>query len=132
LGVSYKTAPLCVREKLTFDSETMLACGRGLVARKLLRKVAILSTCHRTEFYCDGLSPPNVNAFWQWLETEWQLPGYAALEGSIYQLTDTTAVKHLLRVSAGLDSLILGETQILGQMKTAYDQALAGVRWGNT
>lgn len=124
LGVSYRTASLCVREKLTFDLPAVLTCSRALVASGLVRAIAVVSTCHRTEFYCDGLSSLRLGDFWGWLQQNRRFPSMEALSDAIYQYTDTSAVKHLLRVSAGLDSLILGETQILGQMKAAYDQAL--------
>jgi glutamyl-tRNA reductase len=123
LGVSYKTASLCVREKLTFDLAEILACSRAVVASGLVRAIAIVSTCHRVEFYCDGLPLSRIGDFWGWLRQNRQFPSIEALGDSIYYHTDTSAVTHLLRVSTGLDSLILGETQILGQMKMAYDQA---------
>jgi glutamyl-tRNA reductase len=124
LGVSYKTASLCVREKLTFDLPGMLSCSRALVASGLVRAIAVVSTCHRTEFYCDGLSLHRLGDFWGWLQKNRQFPSMETLSDAVYHYTGTAAVQHLLRVSAGLDSLILGETQILGQMKTAYEQAL--------
>ncbi|MEY3183043.1 MAG: Glutamyl-tRNA reductase [Pseudomonadota bacterium] len=124
LGVSYQTASLCVREKLAFDVSAMLACSQALVCTGLVKAIAIVSTCHRTEFYCDGLCPSRVGEFWAWLQKHRHFPSMEALGDAIYQYTDTSAVHHLLRVSAGLDSLILGETQILGQMKLAYEQAL--------
>lgn len=126
LGVNHKTAPLSVREKLAFDRDNAVCCAQKLLGTRLLSSVAIMSTCNRTEFYCENLSRDNLPNFWDWVRIEKQLSPQLNVEAHAYQYDNESAVAHILRVATGLDSLVLGESQVLGQVKAAYQNAQAG------
>ena len=115
LGLNHTTAPLAVRERVTFGAEVLADALRELAATRMAREAAILSTCNRTEVYFRGDSPSGVA---QWLERFHGLPG-DALAPHLYTLPNERAVSHAFRVASGLDSMVLGEPQILGQMKQA-------------
>jgi glutamyl-tRNA reductase len=114
LGLNHQTAPLEIRERVVFHVERL---GEALseVKRGLASEAAILSTCNRTELYFEGEQP---GAAAQWLA---QYHSFAPGELSpyLYTLTREEAVRHAFRVASGLDSMVLGEPQILGQMKDA-------------
>jgi len=118
LGINHKTAPVAVREKVAFAPDLLPAQLRDANSANGMQEIVILSTCNRTELYCtvEGVKPEHLLA---WLE---QTHGVSKEElvDCHYCLSDEEAVKHLFRVASGLDSLILGEPQILGQMKSAY------------
>jgi glutamyl-tRNA reductase len=121
LGINHKTASLDLREKVAFTPEALEAALRTALQEAGVTELAILSTCNRTEFY-GQIEAASSAALLGWLARHRQL----ALEdfsGSIYQYEDEEAMRHMIRVAAGLDSMVLGEPQILGQMKTAYSQA---------
>ncbi len=118
-GVNHHTAPLSVREQIAFNAEAMDVALRDLVDNGAAKEAAILSTCNRTEIYC-GTSNP-VQAV-NWLAAYHCLPANE-VEPYIYRLPQEQAVKHAFRVASGLDSMVLGEPQILGQMKQAVRQA---------
>ncbi len=121
LGINHQTAPIALRERLALDTEQALDALNQLRQKSGVDEVAILSTCNRTELY--------VNVQQQSL----QLPrdflnqlarsGPESLDEFFYQHQDSHAVRHLFRVATGLDSLVLGEPQILGQVKDAYQLA---------
>jgi len=115
LGLNHTTAPLAVRERVTFGAEVLADALRELAATRMAREAVILSTCNRTEVYFRGDSPSGVA---QWLERFHGLPG-DALAPHLYTLPNERAVSHAFRVASGLDSMVLGEPQILGQMKQA-------------
>src|SRR5205085_2440145 len=115
LGLNHHTAPLAVRERVVFHverlREALLEIRRGLAS-----EAAILSTCNRTELYVAAEQPPVAVA--QWLAQYHHLePG--ELQRYLYALPREQAVRHAFRVASGLDSMVLGEPQILGQMKEA-------------
>lgn len=119
LGINHKTAPVAVRERVSFDPETMPVVLNQVQQLEPVSEVMILSTCNRTEIYCsaaDDMSPAFLS---QWLAAYHQLDA-KLLDGSFYHLNNEQAVQHAMRVASGLDSLVLGEPQILGQMKSAY------------
>lgn len=123
LGINHKTASLALREKLAFAPESLTAALQAALREAGPSELAILSTCNRTELYAllpdggdDDLLP--------WLSRQRQLP-LADIAGCFYRHEGEAAVSHMMRVAAGLDSMVLGEPQILGQMKTAYTQAAA-------
>jgi len=121
LGINHKTASLALREKVAFTPEGLADALRAACADAGVTELAILSTCNRTEFY--GLAPAaGAEALVAWLGRHRHLP-LSELASSLYQYEDEAAVRHMMRVAAGLDSMVLGEPQILGQMKTAYSQA---------
>ena len=115
LGLNHTTAPLTVRERVAFGPELLAEALRDLTGSRHAREAAILSTCNRTEVYFRGDAPQEVA---RWLETFHGLPGNA-LAPHLYTLPQEHAVTHAFRVASGLDSMVLGEPQILGQMKQA-------------
>lgn len=122
LGINHRTAPLDIRERVVFPHECMGEALHKVAALPGVSEAAILSTCNRTELYC-GLENQDGNAvITQWLHEFHQIR-HVNLTPYLYQLSDQQAVQHMLRVAAGLDSMILGEPQILGQMKIAYQDA---------
>jgi glutamyl-tRNA reductase len=121
LGINHQTAPLSVREQVVFHAESLIGALRELVDRRPVQEAAIISTCNRTEIYC-STSDPHAAVDW--------MAGYHSLkpqqiEPYIYKLPQEKAVKHAFRVASGLDSMVLGEPQILGQFKQAVRTAQA-------
>jgi glutamyl-tRNA reductase len=119
LGLNHQTAPLDVREQVVFSPEALGHALRDLRARPKVKEAAILSTCNRTEVYIHGAEPKPVV---RWLE---DFHGVAedSLSPYLYTLPQEQAVPHAFRVASGLDSMVLGEPQILGQMKQAVRHA---------
>jgi glutamyl-tRNA reductase len=124
LGINHHNAPLSVREKVVFDSGRLPQALCALLERGRVREAAIISTCNRTEIYCtpiegaalSGNTCPQSAA--QWLADYHRLSPQV-LEPYLYVHSRADAVRHLFRLACGLDSMVLGETQILGQMKQA-------------
>ena len=115
LGLNHRTAPLDVRERVAFDPARLATALREMVGRRDIREAAILSTCNRTEIYCSADAPqPAVD----WLAEYHAVPA-GQLQSHLYQHPQRDAVRHMFRVASGLDSMVLGEPQILGQMKQA-------------
>ena len=121
LGLNHSTAPLNVREMIAFQTDTLGAALRDLIGSPKVKEAAILSTCNRTEVYFHGPEPAPVM---DWLEGFHRLPK-ASLAPYLYTLPQDKAVLHAFRVASGLDSMLLGEPQILGQMKQAVKTAEA-------
>jgi glutamyl-tRNA reductase len=124
LGVSFRTAPAAVREALSFNESQAASLLRQSRARTPELEAAILSTCNRTEFYL--AAPPGGSFAQDWLVNLRQLrPSAEILRADClrYQETETAAARHLFGVACGLDSAILGDTQILGQVKRAMGVA---------
>ncbi|MFZ5558895.1 MAG: glutamyl-tRNA reductase [Pseudomonadota bacterium] len=119
VGVNHTTAPLEVREKVSFPADGMEEVLRDLVEHHAAREAAIVSTCNRTEIYCNAEDPRATVA---WL-ADYRKLSNADIEPYIYQLPREKAVKHAFRVASGLDSMVLGEPQILGQLKQAVRSA---------
>lgn len=122
LGLSHKTAPVEVREKVAFDLTQLPAALGELNAVPGVAESMILSTCNRTELYCD-LAVSDPRAPLTWLSQHRQL-GTDEIAPHLYHLDNEHAVRHALRVASGLDSLVVGEPQILGQLKDAYRTAV--------
>ncbi|WP_017445120.1 glutamyl-tRNA reductase [Gayadomonas joobiniege] len=119
-GISYKTAPVSVREKIAFSSDRIAEAADSLGARFGALEVVIVSTCNRTEIYLNAEALDKANAI-DWL-TEFHGMETNELEDCLYfYQSDTT--EHLMRVACGLDSMVLGEPQILGQLKQSFAQA---------
>jgi len=118
LGINHKTAPVAVREKVAFAPDTLPAQLRQANSDLGIGEIAILSTCNRTELYftADQLDPEPMLA---WLQQIHNVE-LSQLQSCHYIFSAEQAVQHIMRVASGLDSLILGEPQILGQMKSAY------------
>ncbi|MDB5986833.1 MAG: glutamyl-tRNA reductase [Nevskia sp.] len=123
LGLSHHSAPLDARERLAFTSEELPAALMRLRALPGVEEAAILSTCNRTEIFAVA-APEDNQRLMEWWRRERQAQA-AELERYAYTLRDQGSVLHSLRVAAGLDSMVLGEPQILGQMKQAFAQAQA-------
>jgi glutamyl-tRNA reductase len=119
LGLNHTTAPLDVRERVTFAPDALSVALRELTSSRMVKEAAILSTCNRTEVYFHGGEPASIT---RWLEGTRQLPT-AALVPYVYTLNGDRAITHAFRVASGLDSMVLGEPQILGQMKQAVRAA---------
>jgi len=119
LGVNHHTAPLAIREQVAFGPEKLVLALHDLTGSQRASEVAILSTCNRTELYVNTPSPDEVT---QWLADFHQISRHE-LSPYLYTLPREKAAQHAFRVAAGLDSMALGETQILGQMKQAVQTA---------
>ena len=119
LGLNHQTAPLDVREQVVFSPDALGHALRDLLTRPKVKEAAILSTCNRTEVYVHGTEPQPVV---RWLEDFHRVPK-DSLAPYIYTLPREQAVTHAFRVASGLDSMVLGEPQILGQMKQAVRHA---------
>lgn len=118
LGINHKTAPVNIREQVAFAPENMVQVLQGACAVLQLNEIAILSTCNRTELYC-STQLQNSRAVLEWLGEHHDL-AVDELEACSYAYWDENAIKHVMRVASGLDSMVLGEPQILGQIKSAY------------
>ncbi len=124
LGASHHTAPLAVREKLVLDDARAAALAARLQQTPGVNEFALLNTCNRVELYGVARGPAALTALRAALaETTGCAP--ADLDAVLHLRQNHEAVAHLFAVAAGLDSQIVGETEILGQVKTAYDKALA-------
>src|SRR5262245_27580422 len=119
VGMNHQTAPLAVRERVVFHVER-LGEALGALRAGLAQEAAILSTCNRTELYVAaqaGAAEPALAAA-RWLERFHRFQP-DELRPYLYTLPREQAVRHAFRVASGLDSMVLGEPQILGQMKEA-------------
>ncbi|MCO1333765.1 glutamyl-tRNA reductase [Microbulbifer sp. OS29] len=115
LGINHDSAPVEVRERVAFAPEVMPGALGDARAALGCRELAILSTCNRTEIYGSVEAEPLL----QWLSEYHQVP-LEQLKSCAYVYSEEEAVRHMMRVACGLDSLVLGEPQILGQIKSAY------------
>ncbi len=118
-GVNHHTAPVAIRERVAFPADILARALADVTGSKVAREAAILSTCNRTEIYCNTLDPEAVVG---WMADFHGLKSQD-VRPYLYQLPGDQAVKHAFRVASGLDSMVLGETQILGQMKQAVEKA---------
>ena len=114
-GINHQTAPIAVREQLAFNVDAVEPALRDLVGQCAAKEATILSTCNRTEVYCNTSEPVQIV---NWLANYHELR-LSEIEPHLYTLPNEQAVKHAFRVASGLDSMVLGEPQILGQMKQA-------------
>lgn len=117
-GINHRTAAVELREKLSFSPDRVRDAHSLVRDEANLNEVAILSTCNRTELYCctDGHDSKRLL---EWVSDYHRLTR-SKLQACSYEYWDEEAVKHLFRVASGLDSMVLGEPQILGQLKSAY------------
>lgn len=115
LGLSHATAPLPVRERVVFQVEKLLDALDELTRKRPVAEAAILSTCNRTELYLSAEEPQTAA---EWL-AEYHKLRPSEIAPYLYMLPQDQAVRHAFRVAAGLDSMVIGEPQILGQMKDA-------------
>lgn len=121
-GVNHTTAPIDIRENIAFTPQMLPAALASLKAEPGVVEAVIVSTCNRTEIYCH-LEDENTADISQWLHRHHQAQANT-LDDYLYYHEGDDVIRHLLRVACGLDSMVLGEPQILGQIKTAYSDAL--------
>jgi len=121
LGLNHLTAPLDLREKVAFAPEATAGALSDLAHQPGVNEAMILSTCNRTELYVD-VEPGAEGVAQRWLLDHHGLTE-RRLDEFLYRHEDNAAVRHLFRVATGLDSMVLGEPQILGQVKDAYQSA---------
>jgi len=119
LGLNHHTAPLAIRERLAFPAGSLQVALADLAQRGLVNEAALISTCNRTELYCTTRAPQDAA---DWLANYRQLP-LRDIAPYLYTHPDRTAVQHMFRVACGLDSMVLGEPQILGQLKESVRMA---------
>ena len=114
IGLNHQTAPLSIREKLAFAAATLPNAVRGLIESRAAAEAVILSTCNRTELYCVG----DAERVIEWL-AEYQNLSIDEIRPYLYTYGCSDTIRHAFRVACGLDSMVLGEPQILGQIKDA-------------
>ncbi|MBV8087390.1 MAG: glutamyl-tRNA reductase [Chloroflexi bacterium] len=119
-GLSYKTAPLDLREAVSFDAESLRSSLPGLTCEPSVREAVVVSTCHRTEIYTEltDVVAAKEHAM-SWLADQRGI-SRRAFGQHVYHRFERDAVAHLFRVAAGLDSMVVGEDQILGQVREAF------------
>ncbi len=117
LGINHNSAPLAVRERVAFVPESMEAALQLALGQDGVEEVAILSTCNRTELYVIGARDSQAVALWL---ADYHSMAVSDFDNCLYTHTGLQAVRHMMTVAAGLDSLVLGEPQIFGQMKSCY------------
>lgn len=120
-GINHKTAAVDLRERVAFAPEQLADALQRLRDETMTQEVAILSTCNRTEIYCSQ-DHPDAESVLAWFAAFHDM-GVDELRRCSYLHSDAGAVTHMMRVAAGLDSMVLGEPQILGQMKDAWQSA---------
>ena len=126
LGINHKTAPVSLRERVTFSPDTLDLALDSLLAQPMVQGGVVLSTCNRTELYLSVEEQDNLHeALIRWL-CDYHNLNEDELRNSLYWHQDNDAVSHLMRVASGLDSLVLGEPQILGQVKKAFADSQKG------
>ena len=124
LGLNHRTAPIKVREQVVFTLDTLGQALADLLGQKRVKEAAILSTCNRTEVYCHGADAKPVA---DWLADYHRLAP-SSLSPHLYTLPEEQAVRHAFRVASGLDSMVIGEPQILGQRRFRGDRDGAVIR----
>lgn len=119
VGVSHKTAPIRFREKLAISKDDLLGAMNDLKRMAGHQESVLLSTCNRVEVYArpHSLDAKSIGSLHDFFKK--RLP-HKSLKPAIYQKSSEEAVRHLFRVACGLDSMVVGETEILGQVKSAY------------
>src|ERR1700722_6041634 len=125
IGCSHRTAPVELRERISFTQQQALEASDELRRQGILEEAVVLSTCNRSELYGvpGEMAAIATDAMEDFLTTFHRIPR-SELDGRIYRSMGPDAVRHLFRVASGLDSMLLGEAEILGQLRAAYGQAL--------
>ena len=131
VGLSHRTSPVTVREQFAFPEEAIPETLQKLRERGLAREGVILSTCNRVELYAT-VDEPNHEMFKALARFLIESRGYTGdLTDELYALGEPESLRHLFKVACGLDSMVLGETEILGQLKKAYELALQHKQTGS-
>lgn len=121
LGLNHLTAPVSLREQVAFDADAAMQAMAELRQQAGVEEALILSTCNRTELYC-GVNAGSESVPLDWLHHHQHLTPQR-LDEFLYRHDEDAAVRHMFRVATGLDSMVLGEPQILGQVKDAWQHA---------
>ena len=125
IGLSHRSAPVALRERFAFASHAIPGALQALRTSGLATEAAILSTCNRVEIYAATPLPP-AEAFGEFKKFLVAHHAYGeALGDELYALAEPHSLHHLFKVASGLDSMVLGETEIFGQLKQAYEMASA-------
>ena len=133
IGINHKTAPVAIREQVAFTPERLPEALKQLKALPSVNEAAILSTCNRTEIYCslnnsddsadsNGINNNKDQQIIDWFSQFHNIP-LETLTEYLYEHDHSDTIRHAFRVASGLDSMVLGEPQILGQMKQSYAEA---------
>jgi glutamyl-tRNA reductase len=123
LGVSHRTAPVDLRERLDFSSRDLGAAVEALATRPSAAESVVLSTCNRSEIYVASSDPERALEELTAFLSEYHSMPASAFTPHLFSRDNDAAARHLFRVAAGLDSLVVGEPQILGQVKDAFQTA---------
>ncbi|HKL51809.1 MAG TPA: glutamyl-tRNA reductase, partial [Wenzhouxiangellaceae bacterium] len=121
LGLSHQTAPVAIRERLAFTPERLGEALGSMHAVPGIRECAIVSTCNRTELYASG-EHASITALQEWMH-DWHGARRGEFTEYLFTLQQRMAVIHLLKVTSGMDSMVLGEPQVVGQVKQAWNSA---------
>lgn len=121
VGFNHKTAPLRLREQYYFAADKVSVYLEDLLSQEIASEAVLLSTCNRSELYCET---NNVDAVLHWFAAQAPSPS-AELTAALYIHQDEAAIAHIMEVACGLDSMMMGETQILGQLKDAFSESVA-------
>ena len=119
IGLNHKSASLDVREKFSFSVDNISLLLRRIKKNENINEVLVVSTCNRTEIYAESQAGSEDIKDWFVQQKE-----YMSFAKNLYVYQEEEAIKHLFRVVAGLDSMVIGESEVLGQVKTAYKIAL--------
>jgi len=125
VGLNHRTADIEMRERLAFPQEKLSDALKTLISIKEISEGIILSTCNRVEIYSVSSHPADgARSLKAFLSNFHHIPP-ETLEGLLYTYHGEDAIRHVFRVASSLDSMVIGEPQILGQLKEAYEMALA-------
>jgi glutamyl-tRNA reductase len=124
VGLSYKTAPVAIRERIAFTKEEIPPALRKLVSSEGISSAMILSTCNRVELLVEAADEIGaIHTIRKFLHEYHKIDG-GEIDSFLYEMTGVAAIRHIFRVASGLDSMVLGECQILGQLKDAYSYSV--------
>jgi glutamyl-tRNA reductase len=130
VGINHRTAPVELRERLDFQTRGLQPALKALAAGDRASEAVVVSTCNRAEIYAAAANRSDVGASLVGFIAEYHGLDHSTLLPHVYELVDLEAARHLFRVAAGLDSLVVGEPQILGQVKEALTAATASETTG--
>lgn len=119
VGINHKTAPIALREQVYFSNDKLALYLQDILNQGIASEAVLLSTCNRSELYCET---QDICAAKTWFIAQTALPE-EKLAASIYVYQDEQAIAHIMQVACGLDSMVLGEPQVLGQMKVAFSES---------
>src|SRR5882672_5901223 len=122
VGLSHRTAPIELRERVDFQGRLEPAL-RALAARGSAVEAVVVSTCNRAELYAACEDVPTAKADLATFVSDFHGVDRSEVAPHVYDMVDLEAARHLFRVAAGLDSLVVGEPQVLGQIKEAHSAA---------